>query len=214
MKNKEKRVQMRCISRNQPFKPTLIIDRVDYGMQRPTIIEGPALSPIGQMLREVRERRGLPLEAVSDALMLTKSMIAAIEAGDWDRLPHYVYVKGYVKSYASFLGIDLSVIRSLHTHGEAAVRNDKAQILPIDDYRTKRKADQDIGHPETHQRGLRARLQMVCASVIMFLVGIALYPAPQPQSCLSTREDVISASGTLATSLRDAVLPHLPGLWR
>ena len=63
------------------------------------------LCRIGQLLKETREGKGLTLEEVSEALFIRKRVIGAIEAGDWDNLPHPVYVKGYVTQYVAFLKI-------------------------------------------------------------------------------------------------------------
>ena len=63
------------------------------------------LDKIGQLLKAVRVEKGLTLEDVSAALFIRKSTIGAIESGDWERLPHVVYVKGYATQYASFLNV-------------------------------------------------------------------------------------------------------------
>ena len=63
------------------------------------------LCRIGQLLRETREKRGLTFADVSNALFIRKRVVEAIEAGDWDNLPHPVYVKGYATQYATFLNI-------------------------------------------------------------------------------------------------------------
>jgi len=63
------------------------------------------LCRIGQLLRERREERGLTFDEVSDALCVRKRVVGAIEAGDWDRLPHPVYVKGYITQYAALLKV-------------------------------------------------------------------------------------------------------------
>ena len=75
------------------------------------------LCRIGQLLRETREEKGIPFEEVSNTLLIRKQFIGAIEAGDWDNLPHPVYVKGYVTQYAVFLGI-LDLIKSEVASGE------------------------------------------------------------------------------------------------
>jgi hypothetical protein len=51
-------------------------------------------------------------------LFVKKSTLGAIESGCWDTLPHPLYVKGYVKSYASYLGISRSL--AAHLRGPAA----------------------------------------------------------------------------------------------
>lgn len=63
------------------------------------------LPEIGKILREKREEQGISVQQVSDALFLRKSLIEAIEAGDPGPLPHEVYVKGFVKDYASLVGV-------------------------------------------------------------------------------------------------------------
>jgi cytoskeleton protein RodZ len=61
------------------------------------------LPKIGHILREKREEKGLSVVQVAETLCLRKSLIVAIEAGDWAPLPHEVYVKGFVKEYAALL---------------------------------------------------------------------------------------------------------------
>jgi len=63
------------------------------------------LSKIGPLLQATRLEKNLSFSDVSDALFIRKKIIEAIEAGNWESLPHEVYVKGYVAQYASFLGI-------------------------------------------------------------------------------------------------------------
>ncbi|OPY67750.1 MAG: hypothetical protein A4E57_02143 [Syntrophorhabdaceae bacterium PtaU1.Bin034] len=77
------------------------------------------LSRIGPLLKDARDRKSLSLESASEALFIKKSTLGAIESGYWDLLPHPVYVKGYVKSYASYLGIYDNVKLQLGWYGRA-----------------------------------------------------------------------------------------------
>ena len=63
------------------------------------------LDKIGDLLKAAREEKGLTREEVARALFIGKSTIGAIESGDWQNLPHLVYVKGYITQYASFLNV-------------------------------------------------------------------------------------------------------------
>lgn len=63
------------------------------------------LDKIGTILRTKRVESDISLEEISNALCLRKSLIQAIESGNWELLPHEVYVKSYLKEYASFLKI-------------------------------------------------------------------------------------------------------------
>ncbi|HEY3277185.1 MAG TPA: RodZ domain-containing protein [Syntrophorhabdaceae bacterium] len=61
------------------------------------------LAGIGQILKKKREEKELSVAQVAERLCLRKSLIEAIEAGNWAPLPHEVYVKGFVKEYATLL---------------------------------------------------------------------------------------------------------------
>jgi cytoskeleton protein RodZ len=61
---------------------------------------------IGQQLRQARERRELSLEQVSSATHIRLHYLQAIEAGKLEEIPSAVQARGFVRSYASYLGID------------------------------------------------------------------------------------------------------------
>lgn len=73
------------------------------------------LLQIGMMLRVEREERAISIEDVSEALLVRKSVVAALESGRWELLPHLVYVKGYVKQYARYLDMDQDLLQGLST---------------------------------------------------------------------------------------------------
>jgi cytoskeleton protein RodZ len=63
------------------------------------------LDKVGQILKEKREEQNLSIEYVAERLCLQKTLIKSIEFGNWNHLPHKVYLKGYIKIYAVLLGV-------------------------------------------------------------------------------------------------------------
>lgn len=57
----------------------------------------------GQELKSARERSGLSLQAVADALHLDLRLIEAIEGEDEKALPAPAYVRGYIRAYAQLV---------------------------------------------------------------------------------------------------------------
>ena len=55
----------------------------------------------GERLRQARESAGLELVEIADALKLSPAVTAALEADDYDGLPEPVFVRGYMKRYAT-----------------------------------------------------------------------------------------------------------------
>jgi hypothetical protein len=64
------------------------------------------VTPLGDQLRAERERRGEVLEQVSEATKIRKPYLDALESHDWKALPADVFTRGYVRTYAQYLGLD------------------------------------------------------------------------------------------------------------
>lgn len=64
----------------------------------------------GEILRKAREEKGLSLSEVGLALKLSGKVLKAIEDGDEKNLPAKTFVRGFVKSYAAFLRLDVDFV--------------------------------------------------------------------------------------------------------
>lgn len=63
------------------------------------------LAPIGPLLREARESRGLSLDDAAMRLRLMHRQVEAMEAEDFDSLGPVVFARGFVRNYARLLGL-------------------------------------------------------------------------------------------------------------
>ena len=62
--------------------------------------------PVGQKLEEARKRKGVSVREVSESTKIRGDYLSAIETGNYDiKLPE-VYLRGFVRLYAKFLGLD------------------------------------------------------------------------------------------------------------
>jgi cytoskeletal protein RodZ len=61
---------------------------------------------IGATLREARERRQLTYEQVEAEIKIRAKYLRALEEEEFDSLPSGTYVRGFLRAYASYLGLD------------------------------------------------------------------------------------------------------------
>jgi hypothetical protein len=61
---------------------------------------------IGDSLREARNRRGLSPADVQKDLRIRERYLTALEEERWELLPGEAYIKGFLRQYAEFLGLD------------------------------------------------------------------------------------------------------------
>jgi cytoskeletal protein RodZ len=94
-------------------------------------MEGP-----GEYLKREREIREISLEDISVATKITVKALKALEADDFDSLPSYPFVKGFIRSYGKHIGIDGedAVLRY-----EAYVREETERIDTLDKVKEKDK---------------------------------------------------------------------------
>jgi cytoskeletal protein RodZ len=67
---------------------------------------GRSRSAVGEQLREAREVRGFDLYRAERDTKIRGKFLAALEAGDFADLPGEVYTRGFLRNYASYLGLD------------------------------------------------------------------------------------------------------------
>ncbi len=61
---------------------------------------------IGATLREARNRRKVDLSEVEAAIKIRVRYLQAMENEEWDALPGGAYTRGFIRTYASYLGLD------------------------------------------------------------------------------------------------------------
>lgn len=66
------------------------------------------VTTFGRWLADARERRGLTLDDVVHTTKIRRAILEALERGAHDELPERVFVTGYVRSYASAVGLDIT----------------------------------------------------------------------------------------------------------
>lgn len=63
---------------------------------------------VGAALRAAREQRGLTLAQVEEATKIRQRFLQALEENDYTALGGDIYVRGFLKNYASFLGLNVN----------------------------------------------------------------------------------------------------------
>jgi cytoskeleton protein RodZ len=61
---------------------------------------------LGDRFRSAREARGLSLSDVSEQIRIRSIYLAAIEEENWSAVGAPVYIRGFLRTYARFLGLD------------------------------------------------------------------------------------------------------------
>jgi len=68
---------------------------------------------IGEILRTKRRERGLTLDQVSQMTKIRREYLVALEKNQYQKLPSRAYIRGFIKNYGRFLGLEVSPLLAI-----------------------------------------------------------------------------------------------------
>ena len=117
---------------------------------------------IGATLREARNRRKVGLSEVEAATRIRIRYLQAIESEEWGVLPGDVYVRSFIRTYASYLGLDGERLAEDYRRSVAETGEGPA---PGPEPRTVRRSRE----PRSQARG-----RIVATAVTAMLIGVVI----------------------------------------
>lgn len=92
----------------------------DLGVRHgPSVVPGAGPGLVGPKLRKARLARAKSVEEASRETHIRAEYLRALERDRFDQLPGDVYVRGFLRSYASYLGLDADEVLVLYERRRA-----------------------------------------------------------------------------------------------
>lgn len=117
---------------------------------------------VGEYLKKERELRQISLQEVAEETKISVSRLKALEANQFDQLPAPIYIRGFVRIYAEYIGLDPADVM-MRFEDELFFEEQEQQ-----------KATTGFKTLEEERALARRRMVAVAASIIGAIVLIAL----------------------------------------
>jgi cytoskeletal protein RodZ len=118
---------------------------------------------IGGSLREARLKRNLTPADVQKAIRIRDRYLQALEEERWELLPGDAYVKGFLRTYADYLGLDGNLY--VEEYNSRFARPDEPQLVP-----------ERFARSGTHFGGVGFLRPLIAVAVIVAIVaGLAAW---------------------------------------
>lgn len=79
------------------------------------------METVGQILRAERERQTLTIKDVEHATSIRALYISSIEEDNYKVVPGEVYLKGFIRNYANYLGLDGTELVNMYRESQVSV---------------------------------------------------------------------------------------------
>ncbi|MCL4542107.1 MAG: DUF4115 domain-containing protein [Chloroflexi bacterium] len=154
------------------------------------------LSTVGQQLREAREARGISLEELSRETRIRLAYLEALERDEYERLPAIVYARGFLRTCASYLGLEPEVL----------LRQFEMDYRPISPQRPQ--SPQEV--PVTVWHGPSPRAMTGAVAIVVIVLVIAFLFRQYSLFVAESASGLASASTTSSTLSFTTSVPVIP----
>jgi cytoskeleton protein RodZ len=157
---------------------------------------------LGERFRAAREARGLTLSDVAEHIRIRSVYLAAIEDENWSAIGAPVYIRGFLRTYARFLGLEPEEVVA-EFNSQASAPPAPVPTAPGAPPRTSYLAD------EAPPARALSPLIWAASLVAVVLIAIVVYNeatlrARQSASALPSNSPAIAVSSTSAAGAADA----------
>lgn len=171
------------------------------------------MQTVGESLRAERLKKALSIKDVESAISIRALYLNAIEEGNYDIIPGEVYLRGFIRNYAAFLGLDPQAIMELYrqnkeqTNDNALTEAQQQQVVePV------KKTSPSAGNAGAKNRGLTKWLT-VAALAAVIVAGVTWWtssshqPAPVAPPSADQQQQAKGQQGSQPTPPAQSAAP-------
>lgn len=153
---------------------------------------------IGNTLREARVQRNISLQQAEEETKIRVKYIQAMENEDFDVLPAGTYVKGFMRTYAEYLGLDSQLL--IDEYNERFGSGDHREHI-IHQQRSAKSVK-----TETPRRKSQANYLLVAIIAVVIIAVLAYLGWGNPES----EEPVVATTHTSSATTRTSTTTTVP----
>lgn len=180
------------------------------------------MSKLGEFLKSEREKRGLSLHEIGMSLKINSKVLKAIEDGDEKNFPAKTFLRGFIKSYAQYLRLDVNQVLQMFQDEFGSTRPEEpkrtetafASVAPatsapsisVKQESSSLRRNEDSALPEVSNNRIYT---IVGAIVLLMLIAFVakMMDKYQKESEVSKTEVIAAVEGDKTPEATDATLP-------
>ena len=165
------------------------------------------MQTVGELLRNQREKKGLSVKEIENAISIRTIYINAIEEGNYNLVPGEVYLKGFIRNYANYLGLNGQEMVDLYRQFQKDVPTAPQNATPDKVENPVRKSEQPTNNNNKSSKWLMISLLSVCVAGSAWWLLSSPKPATEPQVNNQIQTNPLTPSQPLPIP---SVVPTIP----
>ena len=159
-----------------------------------------------ERLRRAREKAGLSLEELAARTKIQFSILEAIEAGDFQRVPGGLFVRGFLRAYAREVGLDPEgVVAQYLEEFEPALTVEPEEVVSVADVK-----DVKVAPPEDEPAAWSWRKVWPAAFMGGVLIAVLSALGTDTETVQPVEAGAVGTSGQVAAPAQQPAAPARP----
>ncbi|MCQ2358648.1 MAG: DUF4115 domain-containing protein [Phascolarctobacterium sp.] len=153
---------------------------------------------VGTILRRARNAKNISLEQAENDTRIRMDYLKALETDDYDKLPGETFLKGMIRTYGNYLGLDglelVQQYKASHT-GQTRAQMATQGIREAESVRmnVQLKTQRDVGSGTGRFEMPKINLGVVFAGVaLLAIIGIGYFAVPKVIAWMNTPKDAVT----------------------
>jgi len=142
---------------------------------------------IGEILLAAREREGRSLEFMSEETKIPKLMLQYLETDNFEAIPAKVYVKGFLKTYATALGLEVQHILSKYELLTGQTHKTKGDHWEVET----EVVEEKLSSPKWFRRLIVPAIGVVILAIVLIRVGLKREERTEPPRQPDLKEELL-----------------------
>lgn len=143
------------------------------------------MQTVGQTLRSEREKKGLSIKEIETAISIRALYINAIEEDDYSVVPGEVYLKGFIRNYSNYLGLNGQQMVDSYRQSQAPAVPENTNVVPD--------IVENLGTEKTTENSNKSGKWLIISLLAVFIAGSMWWllgsqnPSQEPQAAKQTQ---------------------------
>jgi len=164
---------------------------------------------LGEKLREAREERGISLTEVAEQTRISPHYIESIERDDYKPLPGGIFNKGFIKSFAKYVGVDEQ--EALLSYSQAIAANEGTEEQDLKVYKPEVLTD-DTSRSMIPTIIIAALILGLMTGGILWGVNYLNAPADAPKAANTSTNSNTNSNSASPSTPTDSSIPDMATL--
>ena len=154
------------------------------------------MNSVGELLKEVREAKGITLKDVENNISIRVLYLQAIEDGKYEVVPGEVYLKGFIRNYSVYLGLDPAEIMEIYKQSKPIGSKEETSFKLDNDAKESSFKRKKLAKAQQRRKVSNIGIVVIILIVVLLVGGFMYWKNKAPEQPVQDTQQITTKQQT------------------